>query len=201
MANRYQLARQEVKNIMSEIVHTEEVRTDVSMLNRIRTATSISQWFRSGNDASLREQAISYVNFYSLGRNVKALTDCILNQAFAIENLPDGNTKDDAYKALENRIFPMIQAFMRAITEDDLNNLIANGGLDSSYINDYPKIKKTQRVKYEKPRILKVSNPAGIEDNGIAHVHKCTRESCRGNIQVILEVSENGPRILRYERK
>ena len=201
MTNRYQLAKQEVKNIMAEIANTEKVRTDVSMLNRIRTATSITQWFRSGNDASLREQAISYVNFYGLGRNVKALTDCILNQAFAIENLPEGNTKDDAYKALRNRIFPMIQTFMRAITEDDLNNLIANGGLDSSYINDYPKIKKTQKVKYEKPKILKVSNPAGIEYNGIAHVHKCNRVSCKGNIQVILEVSENGPRILRYERK
>ena len=192
MTNRYQLCKERVEGIMSRINSTI-IFNHCSMISRVKTVKVIKKWFKDMNESD-KKKAINLVNRYGLGRQVQALTDCILMQVYAIDCIDDEEIKMQQLKALGDRIYnSMIKNFIMCITEEDIRYLVLNVGM----INNYQKTQKSEpKVKYQKPVILK--NPVGMEWNGIACVHDSIRNS--KTIQVLLEITDQGPRIVSYKK-
>ena len=192
---RYQLCKERVQGIMAEINSTR-IKTSCSMINRVKITKLIKKWFKD-LDESDKQKAINLVNRYGLGRQVQALTDCILMQVYAIDCIDNEEIKMQQLKVLGDRIYnSMIKNFIMCITEDDIRYLVLNGGM----VTNYPKIQKPEsKVKYQKPKVLAVKNPVGMEWNGIACVHDSIRNNGK-TIQVLLEITDQGPRIVSYKK-
>lgn len=191
---RYQLCKERVESIMSKINNSTMILDYCSMLNRVKTVKVIKKWFKDMNESD-KQKAINLVNRYGLGRQVQALTDCILMQVYAIDCIEDEEIKMQQLKALGDRIYnSMIKNFIMCITEEDIRYLVLNVGM----LNNYKKTQKSeQKVKYQKPVILK--NPTGM----VACVHhsKRIKNSSSKTTQVLLEITDKGPRIVSYNRK
>lgn len=196
MTNRYQLCKERVEGIMSEINSTR-IKTYCSMINRVKTTKAIKKWFKDMNESDeYRQRAIKLVNRYGLGRQVQALTDCILMQVYAIDCIDNEEVKKQQFKALGDRIYnSMIKNFIMCITEEDIRYLILNVGM----VTNCPETQKPEpKLKYQKPKVFAVKKPAGV-----GCIHDSIR-NIRNNgktIQVLLEITDQGPRIVSYNRK
>lgn len=193
---RYQLCKERVESIMSKINNSTMILDYCSMLNRVKTVKVIKKWFKDMNESD-KQKAINLVNRYGLGRQVQALTDCILMQVYAIDCIEDEEIKMQQLKALGDRIYnSMIKNFIMCITEEDIRYLVLNVGM----LNNYQKTQKSEpKVKYQKPKVLAVKNPVGV---GCIHDSiKSIKNSSSKTTQVLLEITDKGPRIVSYERK
>lgn len=193
---RYQLCKERVESIMSKINNSTMILDYCSMLNRVKTVKVIKKWFKDMNESD-KQKAINLVNRYGLGRQVQALTDCILMQVYAIDCIEDEEIKMQQLKALGDRIYnSMIKNFIMCITEEDIRYLVLNVGM----LNNYQKTQKSEpKVKYQKPKVLAVKNPVGV---GCIHDSiKSIKNSSSKTTQVLLEITDQGPRIVSYERK
>ena len=193
---RYQLCKERVESIMSKINNSTMILDYCSMLNRVKTVKVIKKWFKDMNESD-KQKAINLVNRYGLGRQVQALTDCILMQVYAIDCIEDEEIKMQQLKALGDRIYnSMIKNFIMCITEEDIRYLVLNVGM----LNNYQKTQKSEpKVKYQKPKVLAVKNPVGV---GCIHDSiKSIKNSSSKTTQVLLEITDRGPRIVSYERK
>ena len=193
---RYQLCKERVESIMSKINNSTMILDYCSMLNRVKTVKVIKKWFKDMNESD-KQKAINLVNRYGLGRQVQALTDCILMQIYAIDCIEDEEIKMQQLKALGDRIYnSMIKNFIMCITEEDIRYLVLNVGM----LNNYQKTQKSEpKVKYQKPKVLAVKNPVGV---GCIHDSiKSIKNSSSKTTQVLLEITDQGPRIVSYERK
>lgn len=193
---RYQLCKERVESIMSKINNSTMILDYCSMLNRVKTVKVIKKWFKDMNESD-KQKAINLVNRYGLGRQVQALTDCILMQVYAIDCIEDEEIKMQQLKALGDRIYnSMIKNFIMCITEEDIRYLVLNVGM----LNNYQKTQKSKpKVKYQKPKVLAVKNPVGV---GCIHDSiKSIKNSSSKTTQVLLEITDRGPRIVSYERK
>lgn len=189
---RYQLCKERVEEIMSKIINSTMIINHCSMINRVKTTKVIKKWFKDLNESD-RQRAINLVNKYGLGRQIQALTDCILTQVYAIDCIDDEEVKREQLNALGDRIYnSMIKNFIMCITEEDIRYLVLNGGM----VTNYPKIQKPEtKLKYQKPKVLAVKNSVGVG---------CIHDSIRNNgktTQVLLEITDQGPRIVSYNRK
>lgn len=189
---RYQLCKERVEEIMSKIINSTMIYNHCSMINRVKTTKVIKKWFKDLNESD-RQRAINLVNKYGLGRQIQALTDCILTQVYAIDCIDDEEVKREQLNALGDRIYnSMIKNFIMCITEEDIRYLVLNGGM----VTNYPKIQKPEtKLKYQKPKVLAVKNSVGVG---------CIHDSIRNNgktTQVLLEITDQGPRIVSYNRK
>lgn len=188
---RYQLCKERVEEIMSKINCTMIIN-HCSMINRVKTTKVIKKWFKDLNESD-RQRAINMVNRYGLGRQVQALTDCILTQVYAIDCIDDEEVKREQLNALGDRIYnSMIKNFIMCITEEDIRYLILNGGM----VTNYPKTQKPEpKLKYQKPKVFAVKKPVGV-----GCIHDSIRNNCK-TTQILLEITDQGPRIVSYNRK
>ena len=193
---RYQLCKERVESIMSKINNSTMILDYCSMLNRVKTVKVIKKWFKDMNESD-KQKAINLVNRYGLGRQVQALTDCILMQVYAIDCIEDEEIKMQQLKALGDRIYnSMIKNFIMCITEEDIRYLVLNVGM----LNNYQKTQKSEpKVKYQKPKVLAVKNPVGV---GCIHDSiKSIKNSSSKTTQVLLEITDQGPRIVSYKNE
>ena len=190
---RYQLCKERVEGIMGKINSTM-ILNYCSMLNRVKTVKVIKKWFKDLNESD-KEKAIKLVNRYGLGRQVEALTDCILMQVYAIDCIDNEDVKMEQLKALGDRIYnSMIKNFIMCITEEDIRYLVLNGGM----VTNYQKIQKPEpKLKYQKPKVFAVKKPVGM-----ACVHDSIRNIKNNDktTQVVLEITDQGPRIVSYKK-
>lgn len=196
MTNRYQLCKERVEGIMGKINSTMIIN-HCSMINRVKTVKVIKKWFKDLNESDeYRQRAIKMVNRYGLGRQVQALTDCILMQVYALDFIDNEEVKKQQFKALGDRIYnSMIKNFIMCITEEDIRYLVLNGGM----VTNYQKTQKPEpKLKYQKPKVFAVKKPVGMT---------CVHDSIRNirnndkTTQVLLEITDQGPRIVSYKNK
>lgn len=152
--SRYQIAKENIKEIFKDVVIEEKLYPNVSMLNRIKTAKAVRQWIQTENQNQvLRKRAIRLINTYGLGLNLRCMFDTVCIQLRVIDSITNEEEQNFQLALLKQRVSGLIYDCLKARTMEELELACLNCG--------YPVFDDTaKKIDKDKP---KPDNKVGFE--------------------------------------
>lgn len=147
MTSRYQLTKTRAEGIIKELEFGLEPTS--SMLNRIKVAKLVKEWFGTDNDRIIRRRAIDHINRYGLAKNMDALLKCILVQMKMIEHISNDEEQRFQLQLLKQRVKILACEFMYAKTDNEMQEVFLNCGFGNLHKKEVKKINES--VKPQKP--------------------------------------------------